>query len=201
MLQALVDQTGIDWARVTGFHMDEYLGLAEDAPQRFGLWLRRAIFGRVPFGAVHLIEPGNDPEAAARDYARKLDEAPIDIVCLGIGVNGHLAFNDPPADLNDPLPVKIVNLDAVCRRQQVDDGCFSTIEEVPERAITLTIPSLFAGRRLFCCVPGPRKREAVRRALNDPSGGDWPATALRRHPGCALYLDLDSAGDTLAGRT
>jgi glucosamine-6-phosphate deaminase len=195
ILASLVQQPGVDWRRVTAFHMDEYLGLADDASQRFGLWLRQAIFEKLPFGAVHLIEPGDDPESAARDYASKLGEAPIDLVCLGIGVNGHLAFNDPPADLDDPIPVKVVHLDAICRQQQVDDQCFSTIEEVPQRAITLTIPRLLAADRLYCCVPGARKREAVRRALHDPIGPAWPATALRRHPGCNLYLDVESAPD------
>lgn len=191
-LDSLVEQPGVSWNRVTAFHMDEYLGLPDDAPQRFGVWLRRAIFDKLPFAAVHLIETGIDPEMTAAEYARKLDEAPIDIVCLGIGVNGHLAFNDPPADLNDPLPVKIVHLDAACRKQQVDDQCFLKIEDVPERAITLTIPRLLAADRLYCCVPGASKREAVRRTLHDSIGPACPATALRLHPQCRLYLDTQS---------
>jgi glucosamine-6-phosphate deaminase len=193
MLASLGGQPGIDWSRVTAFHMDEYLGLAQNAPQLFGSWLRRVIFDKLPFGAVHLIEPGNDPESAAADYARMLEAAPIDIVCLGIGVNGHLAFNDPPADLNDQAAVKIVRLDAACRQQQVDDGCFSRIEEVPEHALTLTIPRLLAANHLFSCVPGASKRKAVSRMLHDAIGPDCPATALRLHPNCALYLDTESA--------
>jgi glucosamine-6-phosphate deaminase len=193
MLASLVTQPGIDWSRVAAFHMDEYIGLPADAPQRFGLWLRHAIFDKLPFAAVHLLDPDDDPEAAASDYARKLAEAPIDIVCLGIGVNGHLAFNDPPADLRDPEPVKVVHLDAVCRQQQVDDGCFPTFDSVPTRALTLTIPRLLAADRLFCCVPGAMKREAVRRTLHDPIGPDCPATALRLHPHCRLYLDPESS--------
>src|SRR6516164_1586611 len=112
MLAALVEMPGIDWTRVTAFHMDEYLGLSDEASQRFGLWLRRAIFDKLPFWAAHLIEPGGDPEGTAREYAARLAEAPIDVVCCGIGTNGHLAFNDPPADLGDPLDVKVVALDA-----------------------------------------------------------------------------------------
>lgn len=191
-LAALVEQPGVAWNRVTAFHMDEYLGLPDDAPQRFGVWLRQAIFDQLPFAAVHLIEPGDDPEFTAAEYARKLDEGPVDIICLGIGVNGHLAFNDPPANLNDPLPVKVVHLDATCRKQQVDDQCFSRIEDVPERAITLTIPRLLAADRLYCCVPGAMKRDAVRRTFNDPIGSGCPATALRLHPQCRLYLDPQS---------
>jgi len=193
MLAALTAQPGIDWQRITAFHMDEYLGLADAAPQRFGLWLRRDLFDKLPFAAVHLIEPGSDPEAAAAEYARKLAAAPIDIVCLGIGANGHLAFNDPPADLNDPQSVKIVDLDDACRQQQVDDKCFPSFEDVPKRALTLTIPRLLAADRLYCCVPGALKREAVRRTLTDPIGPDCPATALRLHPHCILYLDSGSA--------
>lgn len=196
MLSALAAEPEIDWRRVTAFHMDEYIGLPEDAPQRFGLWLRRHFFDRVPLGSVHLIEPDTDPDACAGDYARRLAEAPIDIVCLGIGVNGHLAFNDPPvADLADPLDVKIVELDDVCRQQQVDDECFSTFAAVPTHAITLTIPRLLRAERLFCVVPGRAKRDAVRRALHDPLGEACPATALRTHSDCTLYLDAESAPD------
>ena len=194
MLDALVAEPDIDWSRVTAFHMDEYIGLAPDAPQRFASWLQRHLFDRVPFGAVHLIDPGNDPAIAADNYTRALAEAPIDIVCLGIGVNGHLAFNDPPvADLADPLDVKIVELDAICRQQQVDDGCFAEIRDVPTHAITLTIPRLLRADRLFCVVPGAAKRTAVRRALHDPITAACPATALRQHRAVTLFLDAESA--------
>jgi glucosamine-6-phosphate deaminase len=193
MLDALVAEPGIDWGRVTAFHMDEYIGLAPDAPERFALWLRRHLFDRLPFGAVHLIDPGKSPAAAAAEYARLLAAAPIDIVCLGIGVNGHLAFNDPPvADLTDPLDVKVVELDAVCRQQQVDDGCFRRLVDVPTHAITLTVPRLLRADRLVCVVPGAAKHEAVRRALHDPIGAACPATALRRHPAVTLFLDPES---------
>ncbi|HEY2039398.1 MAG TPA: 6-phosphogluconolactonase [Edaphobacter sp.] len=195
MLSALLTKPGIDWLRVTAFHMDEYLGLAPDAPQRFGLWLRHAIFDRLPFGAVHLLEPGADPEAVAAEYADKLNAAPIDIVCCGIGSNGHLAFNDPPADLNDSSDVKVVELDAACRQQQVDDRCFDRFDDVPTHALTLTIPRLLASDRIFCCVPGAIKRTAVRRTLQDRISGLVPATALRTHPNWSLYLDRDSVAE------
>lgn len=195
MLSALVLSPGIDWTRVTAFHMDEYIGLASDAPQRFGLWLRRNLFDHLPFSEVHLLEPGIDPETAARDYAGKLASAPIDIVCCGIGTNGHLAFNDPPADLDDPAEVKVVTLDAACRQQQVDDRCFERFEDVPTHALTLTIPRLLAADRIFCCVPGAFKRTAVRRTLQDPISGELPATALRTHSNWSLYLDEDAAAD------
>lgn len=193
MLAALRVEKDIDWSSVTAFHMDEYLGLSTDAPQRFGLWLRRAIFDHLPFAGVHLLLPGDNPAQAAADYAAKLNAAPIDIVCCGIGSNGHLAFNDPPADFTDPLTVKAVDLDLRCRQQQVDDGCFSTLSDVPTRALTITVPGLLNGHALFCTVPGALKKEAVRHTLFDPITPMCPATALRLHPRCTLYLDPDSA--------
>ena len=195
MLTALRTEKNIDWHRVTAFHMDEYLGLPVDAPQRFGLWLSRAIFDHLPFAAVHLIEPGSDPTQVAADYAAKLNVAPIDIVCCGIGSNGHLAFNDPPVDFEDPLTVKAVHLDAQCRQQQVDDRCFSTLSDVPTCALTITVPGLLAARAIFCTVPGALKKDAVRRALLEPISPMCPASALRTHPRCNLYLDPDSASD------
>src|SRR5271168_4929129 len=179
MLAALSEEKDIDWSRVTAFHMDEYLGLPTDAPQRFGLWLRHAIFDHLPFAAVNLLEPGDNPTQIAADYGAKLQAAPIDIVCCGIGSNGHLAFNDPPADFEDPLTVKIVYLDTQCRQQQVDDACFATLHDVPARALTITVPGLLAGRALFCTVPDALKKEAVRRALLDPIHPMCPASVLR----------------------
>jgi glucosamine-6-phosphate deaminase len=193
MLSALIDQPGIDWSRITAFHMDEYIGLPANSPQRFGNWLRGAFFDHVPLSGYYLIEPGDEPEEACREYAFRLAEAPIDFVLLGIGTNGHLAFNDPPADLEDPVAVKVVELDEVCRQQQVDDDCFATLGEVPRRAITLTVPALLAGRRLFCCIPGTNKSVAVRAMVEDPVSGDCPATALRLHRHCTVYLDRDSS--------
>jgi glucosamine-6-phosphate deaminase len=188
-LRELAEHRGIDWSRVTAFHMDEYLGLDPAAPQRFGNWLRAAFLDRVPIGAAHLIDTDAEPGA----YAALLSAAPIDITCLGIGVNGHLAFNDPPADLADPDLVKIVELDEVSRRQQVDDGCFATLDAVPHGAITLTVPALLSASEIFCMVPGERKRDAVTRALQGPITGALPASALRTHPRCTIYVDDGSA--------
>jgi glucosamine-6-phosphate deaminase len=193
MLAALLREPGIDWKRVTAFHMDEYINLPNDAPQRFGLWLKRALFDHVPLAKVNLINPGNDPEATCRAYASMLAEAPIDVVLLGVGTNGHLAFNDPPADLDDPLAVKVVELNQMCREQQVLDGCFAALDDVPKRAITLTVPTLLGGRELFCCVPGRDKRAAVRDMMELPISGACPATALRTHPRCTVYLDRESS--------
>lgn len=194
LLDALRGRDDIDWPRVTAFHMDEYIGLGPDAPQRFGTWLGAALFDRVPLAAAHLLDPGPDPEAAAHAYAAKLSEGPLDLVCLGIGVNGHLAFNDPPvADLDDPQDVKVVELDETCRRQQVDDDCFAEIGQVPSHAVTLTVPRLLRAERLVGIVLGRHKSEAVRAAVHDPVGTACPATALRTHPRCTLYLDAGAA--------
>jgi glucosamine-6-phosphate deaminase len=196
MIEAVIAEPDIDWGRVTAFHMDEYIALAADAPQRFARWLQQRLFSRVPFAAVHPIMPEGDPQAAAARYAALLDAAPIDIVCLGIGVNGHIAFNDPlVADFADPQDVKIVKLDDVCRQQQVDDDCFPNLAAVPEQAVTLTIPRLLRAERLFCVVPGAHKRVAVGRALHGPITTDCPASVLRRHPDCTLYLDAESDAD------
>jgi len=193
LLGALVEEPGIDWTAVTAFHLDEYVDLDPDAPQGFGNWLRERLFGQLPFAAVHYLGTGGTPESA-RAYADELATAPIDIACLGIGVNGHLAFNDPPvADFDDPLAVKVVELDLECRQQQVDDGCFATLDEVPHRALTLTIPALLASRRIFCVVPGAAKAAAVRDAVAGPLTTACPASALREHDECTLYLDAESA--------
>ena len=192
MLAALVKAEGIDWNRVEAFHMDEYIGLTTDAPQRFSQFLKQRLFDRLPFRAVYLID--TDIAKPVEHYEKILRSAPIDLVCLGIGENGHIAFNDPPvADFSDSVWVKTVELDEACRQQQVNDGCFPALGDVPRQAITLTIPALLSGRRLVCTVPGPTKRQAVFRTLRDPISTACPATILRNHAGCTLFLDKDSA--------
>ena len=197
MLAELVAMPGLDWSRVTAFHMDEYIGLADDAPQRFARWLEGHLFAKLPFAQVHVIQTGPDAQEAAVAYARLLDAAKIDLVCLGIGVNGHIAFNDPPvADFADPFDVKLVPLDDICRQQQVDDGCFSSINAVPTHALTLTIPRLLRADRLFCVVPGLQKRRAVEQTLYGSVSTACPSTILRQHPDCTLYLDAEADPDS-----
>ena len=193
MLVRLREEHGIDWRRVTAFHMDEYVGLPSNSPAAFGAWLTTHLFRHLPFDSVHLIDRFDDPAVAADSYSRQLAEEPIDIVCLGIGVNGHLAFNDPPANLEDTQDVRVVYLDDTCRQQQVDDDCFATVADVPKRAITLTVPRLLRADKLVCVVPGTAKADAVARALHGPVSSDCPASALRRHPDCALFIDVDAA--------
>ena len=149
----------------------------------------------MPFAEIHYLRPdAPDAKAECARYGELLEKYPVDICCLGIGENGHIAFNDPGvADFDDPKPVKIATLDEVCRMQQVHDGCFPTLEAVPKRAMTLTIPSLVRAKYMFCSVPGQSKRAAIRRTLTEPIDADCPATILRRHPHAILYCDRDSA--------
>lgn len=194
-LAELAAAQDLDWSRITAFHMDEYTGLPADSPQSFGNFLRKALFDKVRPGTVHYLNPAAGSEAECRRYGQLLAEAPIDIVCLGIGENGHLAFNDPPvADFADPLPVKLVVLDDICRRQQVNDGCFRSLKEVPQQALTLTIPVLLSAQWLFCMVPGASKRGAVTRTLHEAVSTACPSTILRGHGDCRMFLDTDSFG-------
>jgi glucosamine-6-phosphate deaminase len=196
MLAMLARAPGIDWSRVTAFHMDEYIGLDPASPARFANWLDAHVFTRLPFAAVHRIVPEPDADAEVARYAALMSEAPIDFVCLGIGVNGHIAFNDPPvADFDDPADVKIVELDDICRQQQVDDDCFPDLGSVPHHAITLTVPRLMRASRLFCVVPGAIKRDAVSKTLHAPLSTECPASILRTHTACTLYIDKDSDPD------
>ncbi len=194
-LKELVVDLSIPWQRIRAFHMDEYIGLAEDAPQGFGNFLKKHLFDKVSFKNVYYLNgQAADRAAECSRYAGLLKTYPPDIVCLGIGENGHIAFNDPPvADFQDPEMVKIVQLEDVCRQQQVNDKCFETIEEVPQKAYTLTIPALTKADYMFCIVPTRLKAEAVWRTLNDPIREQCPATILRTKKRAVLYLDQDSA--------
>ena len=195
VLANLATDKEIPWGRVNAFHMDEYIGLDKDAPQGFGNFLRRAIFGVAPFRSVSYIDiSATDAEEEAKRYEALLKANPVDIVVLGIGENGHIAFNDPPfADFNDTKLVKSVKLDEVCRNQQVNDGCFATIDDVPTHALTLTVPALMAGKELYCIVPAKTKAWAVNETVNGEITPTCPASVLRTHKCATLYLDPDSS--------
>ena len=185
----------VDWSRVNAFHMDEYVGLPEQAPQRFGHFLKAALFDHLPFANLFFIR-GNCSSLAdeCRRYASLLEAYPPDLVCMGIGENGHLAFNDPPvADFGDPYLVKSVMLDQACRQQQVNDGCFPWLEDVPRQAITLTIPALMKAPFIVCVVPGPTKAKAVYNTIHQPVIPAYPSTILRNHPNAVLLTDPDAA--------
>ncbi|HEY8930399.1 MAG TPA: glucosamine-6-phosphate deaminase [Mucilaginibacter sp.] len=194
-LETLVQNTVIDWTRVNAFHMDEYVGLPENDERRFAAFLKRKIFDRLPFHSVNYIN-GNagDVDSECLRYAALLADNPADIVCMGIGENGHIAFNDPHvADFNDPLAVKMVSLDRECRQQQVNDKCFGAFDEVPLHALTLTVPALMAARFAYCMVPGEKKARAVYDTLNSEVDERCPASVLRRHEDAVLFLDRESA--------
>lgn len=186
MLDALL-QMPLPWHRVNAFHMDEYVGLAKDDPRSFGYFLDQHIFKKVPFANVHYVADHG------LDYGSLLADNPPDIVCLGIGENGHIAFNDPGvADFHDSLSIKLAKLDDVCRMQQVHDGCFPTLADVPEYAYTLTVPQMTAAGHMFCVVPAATKTEAVYNTVNLDITDLCPATILRRHVHAVLYCDADS---------
>lgn len=194
-LAHLIADKSIDFTKINAFHMDEYIGLPADAPQRFGTFLSRAIFDRKPFCKVHLMNSGaGDGRQECLRYSELLRRAPLDIVSLGIGENGHIAFNDPhEARFDDPETVKITTLDEPCRQQQVHDGEFADISLVPHQAMTLTIPALMSCRCAVGIVPLDRKAKAVHDALYGPISEKCPASILRTHDDAALFLDEGAA--------
>ncbi len=194
-MKELIADENIRWEKINAFHMDEYIGLAKDAPQGFGNFLKERIFDIAPFKSVNLINgQAADPEAECKRYAGLLEQHPVDIVCLGIGENGHIAFNDPPvADFSDPKLVKVVELDMPCRQQQVNENLFTGIDLVPTHAVTITIPALLRAQQMFCMVPAKNKAEAVYATLNGKISEACPASILRTKKGVILYLDKDSA--------
>ena len=198
-LASLVTDKEIDWNKINAFHMDEYVGISKDAPQAFGNFFRDRIFGKVPFKSVNYIDVSTkDPEKECERYAALLKKHPADIIFMGIGENGHIAFNDPPvADFNDKKVVKVVELDERCRQQQVNDGCFATLDEVPKYAITLTVPTLMSADYIFYMVPGKTKTEAVTNTLKGEISTACPASILRKHDNAILYIDKDSGKGVL----
>jgi glucosamine-6-phosphate deaminase len=205
VLDALTSQPDIPWNKIRGFHMDEYIGISADNPASFRRYLRERLTSKVSMKEFFEID-GEAPDAkrTCREYAARLNSAQPQLCLLGIGENGHLAFNDPQvADFNDPVDAKIVQLDEVCRNQQWAEGWFATIDQVPQSAITLTIPALFRVPKLIVSVPGWRKAKIVRSALQDPVSTECPATILRTHPNATMYLDPESAdelGEVLAAQ-
>jgi glucosamine-6-phosphate deaminase len=195
-LDALTTRDDVPWDRLTGFHMDEYVGMDDTHPASFARYMRERLVDVVHPATFHYVDGTNEATAECRRYSELLRAHPLDLCCLGVGENGHLAFNDPPfADFDDALDVKEVELDAASRRQQVGEGHFERLDDVPRTAITVTIPALLRAARVLAIVPEARKANAVHRALDEPITTDCPASALRRTPHATLYLDRDSAGN------
>ena len=194
-VHALVEETdGVPWADTVVFHMDEYVGVGPDHPAGFQRWIRERIVEPARPRAAFYVEGLGDPDTVSARYAGLLRSHPLDLCCLGIGENGHLAFNDPPvADFADPLDVKVVELDAACRLQQVHEGHFAAFETVPTHAITVTIPALLRAGRVLAIVPEARKAEPVRSALTGPIATSCPASVLRTIAHATIHLEPHSA--------
>jgi len=195
MLAALVRAPNVDWPHVTMFHLDEYIGLAARHPASFRRYLRERFVENVgPLAAVHFVEGDRpDPREECRRLGQLISAARIDVAMVGIGENGHLAFNDPPADLETEEPYLVVNLDEACRRQQLGEGWFKTLDSVPKQAISMSVRQIMKSRRIVCTVPDLRKARAVRDTVEGPVTNKCPASILQDHPSCALLLDRESA--------
>ncbi|MBM1105481.1 glucosamine-6-phosphate deaminase [Aurantibacter crassamenti] len=193
-LEAL-QKKDIDWQKITVFHLDEYIGISEEHPASFRKYLKERILNAVAPKKVYYLEgDANDLDKVMEDYAAELRAHPIDIACIGIGENGHIAFNDPPiADFNDPKLVKIADLDDACRNQQLGEGWFPTFDDVPKQALSLTIPAIMSCKTISCVVPDERKSDAVRNTLYNEVSTSCPATILRTHSDTTLFLDQNSA--------
>lgn len=193
-LDALVQQKGIDWSRTRFFHLDEYVGLPKDHPASFRKYLKERIVDRVHPGEFNFVNGTHpDPAEECRRLAGLISSREIDLAFVGIGENGHLAFNDPPADFETEEPFLVVELDEDCRRQQMGEGWFQSLEEVPRKAISMSIQQILKSREILCVVPDERKARAVQRCLEEEISPLRPASILRRHSRTTLYLDRDSA--------
>ena len=194
MLEHLVEEE-IDWSRVEAFHLDEYIGLPVTHPASFRKYLKERFVDRLPkeIGTFHYIDGERNPEGECERLNALLRDRTIDVAFVGIGENGHLAFNDPPADFETEDPFIVVELDEDCRRQQMGEGWFETLQHVPERAISMSIRQIMKAETIVCTVPDARKAEAVKRTLEEPVSPEIPASVLREHADCQLFLDTESA--------
>src|SRR4051794_3903928 len=195
MLGELVQQPGINWNKVTGFHLDEYVGLPISHPASFRgyLWQRFVSKLPLPLRAFHFLDGEGDAKAECRRVGDIIRSHPIDVAFVGIGENGHLAFNDPPADFETEVPYLVVQLDEACRRQQLGEGWFPTFDDVPKQAISMSVRQIMKSGAIICTVPDQRKAEAVRNSLERPVSREVPASILQRHERSTLYLDAPAA--------
>ncbi|AXE18570.1 glucosamine-6-phosphate deaminase [Runella rosea] len=193
-LQTLIDNKDIDWSKVTMFHLDEYIGLPLSHPASFRKYLKERFLDQVPpLKASYLIDGEVNPEEECARLGALIQQFPIDVALVGIGENGHLAFNDPPADFDTENPYIVVNLDEPCRRQQMNEGWFPTLDDVPKQAISMSVKQIMKTAHLICSVPDLRKAQAVKDCLEHEVNNLYPASILQKHPNCSLYLDELSA--------
>ncbi len=198
VLDSLVNQPNIDWSRIDAFHLDEYLGLGISHPASFCGYLKSRFVDRVPLRSFHYLDGLGDPKIVCEQASELLNAAPIDVALVGIGENGHLAFNDPPADFATTAAYHIVDLDEACRRQQVGEGWFDKLSQVPVHAISMTIHQIMASQTIICSVPDSRKATAVSRTIQGSVTPDVPASILQQHANLTLVLDQASAGELSA---
>lgn len=193
-LQQLVSEPGIDWSKVVMFHLDEYIGLPITSGASFRKYLQDRFITKVPsLKAAYLIDGENDPQQECIRLADLIAVHPTDVALVGIGENGHLAFNDPPADFETEESYIVVELDEPCRRQQLGEGWFASIEDVPRQAISMSVKQIMKANHIICSVPDRRKAEAVRNTIEHPVSNLYPASILKTHPDCRLFLDDESA--------
>jgi glucosamine-6-phosphate deaminase len=188
-LEALTSLPQIEWGRVEMFHLDEYVGIPDTHPASFCKYLRERLIDKAGVGKYHLVNGMSDPAAVIREVGQELRRAPIDVAFVGVGENGHLAFNDPPADFDTEESYAVVALDEACRRQQLNEGWFSSLEDVPKRAISMTIRQILKSREILCMVPDARKAQAVKNCFEGAVSPMAPASALQNHAATIVYLD------------
>jgi glucosamine-6-phosphate deaminase len=193
LLDALTSLPGIEWGQVDMFHLDEYIGLPIDHPASFRNYLLARLIDKVGITHHHLLDGQRDPAEVVRDVGNALQQAPIDVALVGIGENGHLAFNDPPADFDTTVAYKVVALEERCRRQQFGEGWFATLDDVPTEAISMTVQRILSSRTVILTVPDERKAEAVHEVIEGPVTNMWPASILQQHPNCTVFLDAPAA--------
>lgn len=203
-LNQLIAEPDIDWSQVVMFHLDEYIGLPESSPASFRKYLKERFIARVPgLKATHLVNGEADPPIECKRLGDLIQNHPIDVALIGVGENGHIAFNDPPADFETEQPYIVVNLDEPCRSQQFAEGWFASMEEVPTQAISMSVKQIMKSKHIICSVPDSRKAEAVKNSLEQPVSNLYPASILQNHPDCIYFLDQASASllspDILAG--
>ena len=192
-LDALTKITNIDWDRVEMFHLDEYVGITDQAPASFCRYLRERLIDKVGLKKYHLLDGTQAPAAVIERVSAEIRKAPIDIAFVGVGENGHLAFNDPPADFDTEEAYIVVNLDEACRKQQLGEGWFPTLADVPRQAISMTIKQIMKAEQILCIAPDARKANAIKACFSGEISPMAPASILQRHPNATIYLDKESA--------